>query len=102
MLMAAALPLALAFGGVSVWGIAQKHQAEDLAAAVAQKEREIARLAASIKQSDEHAPVLAGHPPAPRPLLGPARPQPKGKELVIPVENPTGPLPQDTQQVKAH
>jgi hypothetical protein len=102
MLMAAALPLALAFGGVSLWGIAQKHKAEDLAAAVVQKEAELTRMAAAIKRE----PVPGKAVPQQQPLLAsdrkPAKASPKGKELVIPIEHPAGVIPQDTQQVKAH
>ena len=38
MLLAAALPFALLLGGVSVWGVAQKHRAEGYAASVQQKD----------------------------------------------------------------
>ncbi len=102
MLMAAAVPLALAFGGVSLWGIAQKHKADDLSAAMEQQRAEITRLANSIKQpaapNSTEAPqpqsLLAGRKIAPK--------APKAKELVIPIEHPAGQIPQDTQQVKAH
>ena len=103
MLLAAALPLALAFGGVSLWGIAQKHKAEDLAAAMIQKEGELARLAAaSAKHLEDHN--QATNTPV-QPVLAAARKPgkaPRGKELVIPVEHPAGLIVQDTQQVKAH
>jgi hypothetical protein len=102
MLMAAALPLALAFGGVSLWGIAQKHKAEDMAVEMAKKDGELTRMANSLKRQDEHVP---GGVPGPQPLLTagrkPSRPV-KGKELVIPIEHPAGQLPSDTTQVKAH
>lgn len=102
MLLAAALPLAMAFGGVSLWGIAQKHKAEDLAAAVQRQEAEISRLAASVKA--EPAPGKAPMTAAPLLVSGrkPAKPAAKGKELVIPVENPAGQIIQDTHEVKAH
>jgi len=101
MLMAAALALALAFGGVSLWGIAQKHKAEDLAAAVQQTRTELARLSAAVKVLDQHAPAAVQ---ASQPLLAGKKPAkaPKGRELVIPIEHPAGQIPQDTQQVKAH
>ncbi|NTV76108.1 MAG: hypothetical protein HGA66_18120 [Holophaga sp.] len=102
MLLAAALPLALAFGGVSLWGIAQKHKAEDLASAMVQKEAELNRMAASIKR----VPAPGKAVQAQQPLLASerkqVRPATKGKELVIPIEQPAGVIPQDTQQVKAH
>jgi hypothetical protein len=103
MLMAAALPLALAFGGVSFWGISQKHKAEDLASKVAQRETEIAHLSATVKHLGE--PGASQQPEQPQALLAshhkPSR-APRGKELVIPVVKPEGQIPQDTQQVKAH
>ena len=102
MLLAAALPLALAFGGVSVWGIAQKHKAEDLAAAVVQREAEIQRLAGTLKQVDERAPVQASNR---LPAAAPGahnRVAPRGRELVEVIDHPAGQVPQDTQQVKAH
>ncbi|HLO65844.1 MAG TPA: hypothetical protein VK188_02420, partial [Holophaga sp.] len=61
MLLAAALPLAIAFGGVSLWGIAQKHKAEDLAQAVAAREAEVARMAATLQQRQAE-PVRATAP----------------------------------------
>jgi hypothetical protein len=104
MLLAAALPLALAFGGVSTWGIHQKHKAEDLAAAVVQKDGEIARMAAAAKQLGE--PIPGQQPTQPQQALLASHHKPsrqlKGKELVIPVVKPEGQIPQDTQQVKAH
>ena len=103
MLMAAALPLALAFGGVSAWGIAQKHKAEDLAVAVHRQEGELAKLAAAAKHAEPGAPAQPVQPGA---MLAshrkPARTTPKGMELVEPVAKPEGQIPQDTQQVKAH
>ncbi len=102
MLLAAALPLAVAFGGVSLWGIAQKHKAEDLASAMVQKEAELTRMAASARR----APVPEKSVQVQQPLLVSGRKQPKpatkGKELVIPIERPANVIPQDTQQVKAH
>ena len=101
MLMAAVVPLAMAFGGVSLWGIAQKHKAEDLAAAIQVKEGQLAALAASAaKHQDDHLTIRG-----PQPLLashGKPGKAPKGKELVIPIEHPAGQIPQDTTQVKAH
>ena len=99
--MAAALPLALAFGGVSIWGIAQKHKAEDLAAAVVQREAEIQRLAGTLKQVDERAPVQASNR-LPAAAGSHKRIAPRGKELVEVVDHPAGQIPQDTQPVKAH
>ena len=100
MLMAAVVPLALAFGGVSFWGVAQKHKAEDLAAAVHRQESELQRMSEAVRHQDEHLAVLAAHAPATAGTT-PKAPHPlKGKELVEPVEHPAGQLLQNTQQVK--
>lgn len=105
MLLAAALPLAIAFGGVSLWGIAQKHKAEDLAQAVAAREAEVARMAATLQQRQAEPAVNRSlQRTTPALLAGEQRKaiQPKGKELVIPVDSPAGLVPRDTQQVKSH
>jgi hypothetical protein len=103
MLMAAALPFALVLGGVSAWGVAQKHKAEGYAAAIQQKDAELQRMAAASRprpiapaQSTALAPAVvqvASHAPKARP---------KGMELVIPVERSAQPILNDTQQVKGH
>jgi len=107
MLVAAALPFALALGGVGVWGVGQKHKADELAATVAREEAQIHELAAA-KAIHQEAP--AAQPPLParvpaakgRPaqvlLLG-SRPKPK--ELVIPVQRSAEPNANDTERVKA-
>ena len=107
MLLAAAVPFALVLGGVSSWGLAQKHKAESFAAAAVQKDAELQRLALAIKAQAVPAPPsaapaaapgmlqLASHHPA-------AKPRPRGMELVIPVERTPQPMLNDTQQVKGH
>jgi hypothetical protein len=104
MLLAAALPFALALGAVSVWGLGQKHKAEGYAMAVRQKEVEIQRLAQAVRpQPAANAPVRtlvlnaqvasrSGSPNLKR----------KAKELIIPVERSPEPLSNDTQRVKGH
>lgn len=105
MLMAAALPFALALGGVGAWGVSQKHKADLLAAAVAQQQAQIQRLAANQQQphpAGTPAPVAA---PATRTqpqvlLMGKTAPRNKPKELVIPVQRSAEPNASDTQRVK--
>jgi hypothetical protein len=106
MLLAAALPFALALGGVGAWGIGEKHHAEQLAAAVAREEAEIQRLAAAARQvqpppAASPAPTARSRP-AQTLLVGQASPRNKPKELVIPVERSAEPTVNDTQSVKAH
>lgn len=102
MLLAAALPFALVLAGVSAWGVSQKHKAELYAAAVAQKDAQIARLAAT-----PAVPVAAPRSAAPAAAPGTQqlashapKARPKGMELVIPVERPPQPILNDTQRVK--
>ena len=111
MLLAAALPFALAMGGVGVWGVGQKHKADQLAATVAHEEAEIQRLAASLPPSQPaaaaakplavQAPAAKGQP-AQTLLVGKTAPRNKARELVIPVERSTEPNPNATQSVKAN
>jgi hypothetical protein len=102
MLMAAALPLAMAFGGVSLWGLHQKNKAEELAATLSAKDADIARMASTLKRMEVVAPNAA---PASQPLLTADHKRSKtlkGRELVEPVEHPAGQILQDVQQVKSH
>jgi hypothetical protein len=103
MLMAAALPFALALGGVGAWGMVQKHKADGFAAAYVQQQTELQRMAATLKATppvaQESRAVLVGDPK----VAGqrPANRQ-KPKELVIPVERSADPVATDTQRVKGH
>jgi outer membrane murein-binding lipoprotein Lpp len=109
MLLAAALPFALAFGGVGVWGVGQKHKADQLAAAVAHQEAQIQQLAAA--QQHQAPPAAAAQAPVRVPaakgqpsqvmLLGRTTPRNKAKELVIPVQRSPEPTANDTERVKA-
>jgi hypothetical protein len=103
MLLAAALPVALALGGISTWGMTQKHRADAYASAVQQKDTELQRLAATLKAQGVVAPSLALAPENLQ-LASHIAPKPKqrGKELIIPVERSAEPLTNDTQQVKGH
>jgi hypothetical protein len=106
MLLAAALPFALALGGVGIWGMTQKQKADGLAAAVARQETQIQTLAAAVRAvqtAPQALPVQAPQAKAqPAPLVANSHARPRPKELVIPVERSTGINPSDTQQVKAH
>lgn len=104
MLLAAALPLAVAFGGVSMWGLGQKHRAEDLAGLVQSTQSRLAQVEATLKSQPGR---IAPADKAPLPVLTatshkPGKAGPKGKELVIPVQEPAQQIPSDTQQVKGH
>jgi len=105
MLLAAALPFALALGGVGAWGLGQKHKADQLAANVAHQEAELQRLAAAARQAPPAqvpVPAQAGRSQPPQVLLlGQAPVKSKARELVIPVERSTDPNPHDAQSVKA-
>ncbi len=106
MLLAAALPFALALGGVGVWGIGQKHKADHLAAAVVHQQAEIQQLAAARQPSQPavaspQAPPVHKGQPAQVLLLGQAPARSKPKELVIPVQRSAEPNATDTQRVKA-
>jgi hypothetical protein len=103
---AAAVPVTLALGGLGVWGVAQERKAEQLAVALAQEEAEVKHLAAILQAPPAPPPAPAKAPAArsraPQTLLaGKAEHQPKGKELVIPVERSVEPDVNETQQVKA-
>jgi hypothetical protein len=113
MLLAAALPLALAMGGLGVWGLEEQHKADHLAAAVARQETRIQQLAAAqlqqapqsqtaeVQQHRAPTPALRAHPPQ-RLLAGAgARGTAKPRELVIQVPRSTTPNLNDTQNVKA-
>jgi hypothetical protein len=103
MLMAAALPVALALGGISTWGMQQKHRADAFASAVQRQETELQRMAATLLKVQGAAPSQALAPETLQ-LASSAKPKPKrrGKELIIPVERSAEPLANDTQQVKGH
>jgi hypothetical protein len=105
MLLAAALPIALAIGGVGTWGVGQKHKADALAATIQQHEATIQRMAAAAQQ----APAPTAAEAAPQAVLVgdrklAATPKSKGrpKELIIPVQRSADPLASDTQRVKGH
>jgi hypothetical protein len=106
MLVAAALPFALALGGVGVWGVGQKNKADHLAVDVAREQAEIQRMAAQQPSQPAAAPLMVQAPvakgrPAQVLLLGQGGAKSRPKELVIPVERSAEPNPSATQRVKA-
>jgi hypothetical protein len=113
LLAAAALPVTLALGGLGTLALVEKHKADELAATVAHEAEEIHRLAAAVQQAQPgpgpaaqpgpgHVPAAARTRPPQVLLMGKASPKVKPKELVIPVERPAEPNPNDTHRVKAH
>jgi outer membrane murein-binding lipoprotein Lpp len=108
MLAAAALPFAVALGGVGAWGVAQKHKADQLAANVAEAQTRIQRLATALQAQPAAAPQPAAPAPAARirppqvMLVGKTTPKARPKELIIPVERNADTSVNDTQRVKAH
>ncbi len=106
-LLAAAVPFTLALGGLGAWGLAEKHQLDQLSAKVAQEEAELQQLAAA-RQAQPPAPAgtqagpaAKGHSPQDLQMAR-ATPRHRPKELVEPVERPAELNPTDTQRVKAH
>lgn len=100
--LAAGLPLAIALGGLSLWGLQQKNRADALAASIRHKELELVRQQEASKQElarERQALQLAMAEGSAKPGR-PARLRKDG-ELVIPAEKPSTPYLPDLQQVKA-
>lgn len=100
-LMAAALPIALVFGGVSVAWHQQKHRADQLAAEVQRKERDAQQAAATqmelARARQELQEERARHEADPKAAKGaPVR----NRGLVIPVDRTPGHPLADTTTVK--
>jgi hypothetical protein len=105
MLMAAALPLAIAVGSLASWGYNHKQRAEALAATVTQKEeqlREMAKAAteARIKASQASPAAIVSAPVLARNSVTPFKVKTHPGELVIEVKPLTSPMPTQTQTVK--
>jgi len=102
MLMAAALPFALALTGLGAWGFQQKQRADVLAQDLAHQDREhreqLVAVSNQLKTEREAREEFV------RTLQkeGPKGQRRLGKELVIPVDRNPIPAAADTQQVKAH
>ncbi|MBP1628014.1 MAG: hypothetical protein H6Q00_2489 [Holophagaceae bacterium] len=96
MLLAAGLPVALALGGLGVWGSVQKRKADTLAAAVREKDAEMQRLAkitaeaAAQVKATQNELVLA---------RSGAKGAQKARELVLPLQPSASRQPLDTQTV---
>lgn len=101
LLLAAGLPFALAAVGLGAWGFTQKHRADTLARDLeAQRQSHEAQLVA-VRQELTRAQEDARVQPALQTAQKPARPsEPKGKELVIPVDKAPLPGLQGTVTVK--
>lgn len=101
-LLAAALPLALVVGGLGFWGMQQKRKAEQLAAAIREKDAERKRLeqeheAALQRQREAMAPErLQQASTTPRTSRDARQP----REVVRPTDRPIVPQPVDLQRVK--
>lgn len=102
MLLAAGLPLALVFAGITSWGVHQKHRADDMAAAVMQKEQALQRAVAEAKQQQAFQLASLSLDKHPLKTAKPGTATTKPAELVIPVEHPLLPPQAETEQVKNH
>jgi len=97
LLLAAGLPIALVLGGMGVWGATQKRRADQMAAAVQQKDAEVQRLAKVTAEAAAEAQATTSA------LLqvksAPVRNGAKPQELVLPADNRVNKAPLDTQTV---
>ncbi len=102
LLLVAALPLAAVLAGLGWWGGVQKQRADQMAAAIQQKEREMDRLAREARASSAELARERQARESVQLQLAQVK-QPKGKKgepfLVLPVANPTKAEP-DTVSVK--
>lgn len=102
MLMAAALPFALAIVGIGAWGLHQQQRAEALALDLARQDNEHRQqLVAVSDQLKTEREAKEAYIQAIQ-KEGPKAQRRLGKELVIPVDRNPIPAAADTQQVKAH
>jgi len=102
MLLAAALPLALALTGLGAWGFHQKQRADVLAQDLAQKvsdhRQELIAVSNQLKtERDAREEIVRAIQKE-----GPKAQRRFGKELVIPVDRNPIPAAANTQQVKGH
>jgi len=86
MLLAAALPLALAFTGMATWGVQQKRRADAMAAVVVEKEQALQRAAVEVREQRQ-ALQLAVAVQEKGSEKGKPGTSPKPGELVIPVDS---------------
>lgn len=100
MLMAAALPAALVLSGFGAWGVHQHRRAERLAAAVAQKEAEVHRMAQASASERAREREVQKTATAPQPAGTQRTAKKHPKELVIPVQPLATPA-TESVQVKA-
>lgn len=88
MLLAAALPLALAFTGMATWGIQQKRRADAMAVVVVEKEQALQRAAVEVREQRQ-ALQLAASIQDKGSAKGKPGVTPRPGELVIPVDAAT-------------
>ena len=99
MLLAAALPLAVALVGIFSWGMQQKHRADAMASMVAEKEQ--ALQLANIQVRQQQTLLLASAAESSQPKNAKAS-SARPAELVIPAERTALPSQADVKSVKAH
>jgi len=102
MLLAAGLPIALAFAGLASWGVQQKHRADAMAAAKVQVEQALQQAAAEVRQQQNLQLASAPAEKSPVKTAKPGTLATKPGELVIPVDHPVLPPQAETNQVKNH
>ncbi|HJW09031.1 MAG TPA: hypothetical protein VJ483_05305 [Holophagaceae bacterium] len=103
LLSAAALPFVLGLAGAGAWGLQQKHRADDLAQAVAQKESDMRRASMEAEASKaELARERSTREQVQQQLvMANAKLGQKPSYLVVPVPKPLGPETTETLRVKA-
>ncbi|HJU83568.1 MAG TPA: hypothetical protein VJ600_05115 [Holophagaceae bacterium] len=103
LMAAAVLPFVLGLGGAGAWGLAQKHRADELSQAVAQKDADMQRVASEAAASQaELARERATREQVQQQLvLANAKLGQKPSYLVVPVPKPLGPESTETLRVKA-
>lgn len=97
LLLAAALPVALALGGIGTWGTIQKRKADVLAANIRAKEAEVQRLAKVSAEASAQASQASQALVRVKAASGKGGRKPK--ELVLPMEASTSRVPLETQTV---
>lgn len=104
-LAAAAFPILVGLGGMSAWGLQQKHRADDLASRMADKDAQIQTIASENAAAKlELASERAAKEDAQAKLVQVASklsPQDRQPYLVIPAKKPVGAEVMDTLRVKA-
>ncbi len=102
-LAAAVLPFVLGLGGAGAWGVAQKHRADELAKAVAQKDSDLQRasLEAAASQAELARERATREQVQQQLVLANSKLGQKPSYLVVPAPKPLGPESTETLRVKA-